>query len=167
MIHDRWSGIFACVFVCCIIYKCILCCEYRATYIMYIHDIRILCAYHVYIMCTILRILRMLCIDCVHIMCMLRVYCIFCAHSVYIMCISCVYYVIVLPRLLPSLRIHLVARKPKGIKHASCFFLLRVYAFRLYLFTLYFSTINWLTAHGFILIYLLMRSVVVICSSLG
>lgn len=137
--YDTWYMIrYLCLCICLLynIYKCILCSEYCAAYIMYINDIRILCAYHVYIMCTILRILRMLCIVCVHIMCMLRVYCIFCAHYVYIMCISCVHYVIVLAPLLPSLRIHLVARKPQGIKHASCFLLLRVYAFRLYLFTL-------------------------------
>ena len=102
-------------------------------------------------MYIILRVLRMLCIDCVLIMCMLRVYSIFCVRYVYIMCISCLYHVYIM------------------LSFWLCFCL--VYACTCLpvsqLFTLYLSSIHWLTADGFILIYLLMRSVVVICSSLG
>ena len=129
----------------------------------YMYFMCILCVHYIYIYSYVYRIY--LCIDCVYIMCMLRVYCIFCVHYVYI-----IYHVYImlsfLTLLLPNLQIHLVARKPKGIKHASCFFFLRVYAFRSYLFTLQLSIINWPTAYVFILIYLLMRLVVVVCSSL-
>lgn len=112
---------------------------------MYIHDIYmhimcISCVHYVYSTAHIAYVMYRLCGHYVYVTCML-----------YILCAVRVYYVYIM------------------LSFWFCFCL--VYAYTCLpasqLFTLYLSSIHWPTAYVFIWIYLLMRSVVVICSSLG